>query len=111
MPLDMTKGWGAASMGNWLAAERVAGPEPSYPTQAKARLEWGTQLFVAGALDCREPAHLAVFQGEMLATPGHGVSREAPNPDAQRHHVARRQQPQIAQYLAITQHTHTDRQG
>ena len=43
------KGWSGASMGNWLAAERVAGPEASYPTQAKTGLEWGTPASVAGA--------------------------------------------------------------
>jgi hypothetical protein len=64
-------------MGNWLAAERVAGPEASYPTQAKTRLEWGTHTLLDGG----EAAHLAVFQGEMLATPGYCVSREAPDPD------------------------------
>ena len=73
-------------MGNWLAAEGVADTEPWYPTQGKTRLEWGTQdsLQVERGrppLDRCEPAHLAVFQGEMLATPGYGVSREAPDPD------------------------------
>ena len=57
--------------------------------------------------DRREPAHLAVFQGEMLPPPRHGVPGKAPDPDPQCHHIARRQQPQIAQYLPISQHTHT----
>src|SRR5579863_7769723 len=51
--------------------------------------------------DCGEAAHFAVFQGEMLASPGHGIPREAPYPDTQGHYIARRQQPQITQHLAI----------
>src|ERR1700722_19337409 len=47
----------------------------------------------------------------MLAPPGHGVSRETPDPDSQRHHIARRQQPQITQHLPVAQHSYTDGQG
>ena len=65
------------STGNWLVAERVVGPEPLYPTQAKRGLNGAPSL----SLDRGEAAHLAVFQGEMLATPGYGVSCEAPDPD------------------------------
>jgi hypothetical protein len=80
-PVGMTNGEGGALMENWLAAERAAA---TCNAIGWSGAEW---------LDGGEAAHLAVFQGEMLATPGYGVSGEAPDPDAQRYYVARRQQP------------------
>jgi hypothetical protein len=44
-------------------------------------------------LDRREAAHFAVFQGEVLASPGYCVSGEAPDPDAQGYYVAGGQEP------------------
>jgi hypothetical protein len=44
-------------------------------------------------LDCREAAHFAVFQGEVLASPGYCVSGEAPDPDSQGYYVAGGQEP------------------
>jgi hypothetical protein len=43
-----------------------------------------------GFLDRREAAHFAVFQGEVLASPGYCVSGEAPDPDAQGYYVTGR---------------------
>ena len=43
------------------------------------------------ALNRGEAAHLAIFEGEMLAPPRHGIPRETPDPDAKRHHIAQRQ--------------------
>ena len=44
-------------------------------------------------LDGGEAAHFAVFEGEMLATPGYCVSGKAPDPDAQGYYVAGGQEP------------------
>src|ERR1700679_1646480 len=48
------------------------------------------RLRMESSLNGGQAAHLAVFERKMLASPGHRVSRVTPDPDAQRHHVARR---------------------
>jgi hypothetical protein len=62
-------------------------------------------------LYCGQSAHFAVFQREVLASPGYCVSGEAPDPDAQGYYVAGGQQPQITDHLAVPQHAHADGEG
>jgi hypothetical protein len=57
-----------------------------YAENAQGEREAGTAS--SARLDSGEAAHFAVFEGEVLASPGYGVSGEAPDPDAQGYYVA-----------------------
>ena len=64
--------------------------------------------FICSGLNRGQAAHLSVLEREVLAAPGYGIAGEAPDPGAQRDYVARRQKPQIANHLAVTQHSYSN---
>ena len=49
----------------------------------------------------------SIVQMEPLPAPHYRVARKAPDPEAQRQHVAQRQQPEVAQHLPISQYANT----
>ena len=90
-PSDDDKGEGGVVLGDWL----LGIPAPfGYDRQRnwRRRVRWLASML----LDCGEAAHFAVFQGEVLASPGYCVSGEAPDPDAKGYYVAGGQQPEVS---------------